>query len=113
MNERINPTPNDFMVIGDRYRGRGASGDEWAMTYCKGDPTVTFYSGVGTEVYAMCKRLQSNPGACLKVRDTGTGVFFHLRPAEVRSPAMLVQKSPPEVRMTRAARALKRDGGAS
>jgi len=101
--EKMNPTAADLATIGARYRGKASRGDEWCMTFGKGDATATFYSSIGTAVYAMCKRLQDNPGACVKIRDAGDGVFFHLRASEVRSPAILVQKTPPADRAARVA----------
>ena len=65
------------------------------------DEPVRWYSGVGTEVYALCKRLSGNPAACLSVRDVGDGVFFNLDPGEVRSPAAMVKGTPAAVRAER------------
>ena len=103
MDEIINPTPSTLAEIGERYRGRGSAGTEWCVTYCHGDDHALFYSSVGTEVYAMCKRLQGNPGACAKVRDAGDGVFFHLAAGELRKPALMVQPTSRALRVKRAA----------
>jgi len=106
-----NPTPAQIMEIGDQYKGRASAGDEWSVNHLRvqqgeqGDP-VRWYSGVGTEVYALCKRLKTNPSACLRIRDAGDGVFFDLDPNEVRSPAVLVNATPASVRSERARKAL-------
>lgn len=101
-----NPTAEQILDIGRPYKGCGSDGDEWSVGYVKGDDVVRWYSGIGSEVWAMAKRLQSNPGACVRVRDVGDGVFFDLLPAECRPPAILVQMAPPEVRAARAPKRL-------
>jgi len=92
MVEIKNPTAEQIAEVGERYKGRSARGDEWSVGWLN-EPgeSVRWYSGVGSEVYAMAKRLSTNPSACRLLRDHGDGVSFLLDPDECRSPATIVR----------------------
>lgn len=109
-----NPGRETLASIAEQFKGKSGSEIEWSANQyqVRGGQrdAMSLYSGIGSEVYAICKRLIDNPAACLRVEVLADGAIFKIKASEVASPAMLIKATPEAERKARAAKSFGREG---